>query len=122
MGYVYELVRDEGGEIARNFAHYLVETPEHRDDLMLPLAELGRYLLEQRIVTSDFRDHNILCPVDAGGEPQKLVIIDGVCDPSGFSISNWIKPLAQRRVRRRWARGMARLQQGYPQISDWPEL
>jgi hypothetical protein len=121
-GYLYELVRDEAGDVSRDFAHYLVNEPERMGELMRVLEELGRYLWSEGIVITDFRAHNMLCPVDAAGEFQKLVIVDGVLDPAGLSVANWIKPLVRRRVRRRWARGLARLRQKYPQISGWPEL
>lgn len=106
IGSIYDLVLDEEGTVSKTLEHYLATTEEteaNYDGLLNSLHKLKEYLLKYRIITMTLAPRNISCQRDKSGI-VRLVIVDNIGNSDFFSICNYSKRMAMRKISRRWKR------------------
>lgn len=119
-GLVIDLLRDADGRIARSIRQALCEG--------VPLADLrpafdrfGEYLLRHNIVTRALLDHNLVAQREPNGA-WSIFLVDGYGDPAFVPVASLLRPVGQKRIRRRlddaWRR-FEELERSNPSRSDW---
>lgn len=107
-GEVFELVRDYTGEISQNLTSLKSAGNNIVYTLKSELNQLKTHLKEQRILVHDLSHQNVLCQHISPDE-SRLVLVDGVGDPSLFGAIKNLGPLYHFSFNRRWARFLRRL-------------
>ncbi|MGD2171164.1 MAG: YrbL family protein, partial [Gammaproteobacteria bacterium] len=109
-GFVVDLVADFDGSVSKSlWWHFERGYPVAEFDAYLD--ELGRYLLENRIVFSvDMGRYNVLFQ-KLSGERARLVVIDGLGNHSAINWLDNFAYFARRKIERRWRRFIGRLRQ-----------
>lgn len=119
VGYVFPMLADANGRQARSLSAFLKSDLYERDEVERRLKNLGEFLLRHCIVFRDINASNILCPVNADGGYQ-LIVIDGVGDRVEYPLNlmNKVPILARRKIRRRWRKVM----EGLHQTTSWIDV
>lgn len=100
-GFVFDLVRDDDGRIARTVRALLCEGIP-LDDLRPAFNELADFLVRNRVLTRALLDHNIVAQrLSEGG--WSLTLIDGFGDPAFVPVASWIPSVGRAKMRRRVA-------------------
>lgn len=105
-GAVFDLVRDYDHRISLTLAHYLASrqlTARHRAALCRALADLKKYLLDNRIITMTLKPKNILFQLEAA-DAGKLVIVDNIGNSDLIPLANYSSRLARWKINRKWRR------------------
>jgi hypothetical protein len=107
-GYMYERVCDESGDAAQTLLTLLPGRTDLQNSLLEELRRLGNFLLENRVFFHDCLVGHILCCVGSGsaGDRVSLKIVDGLGDTVLIPWLNYVKPLAESKVVRRWNRSL----------------
>ena len=102
-GAVFDLVRDDDGEVSKTLAHYLAcpdLTNEYRESLGQCLDALQAYLLANRVITMTLKTKNILYRKSADSEGN-LVIVDNVGNSDFIPLTNYSGMLARLKIGRK---------------------
>lgn len=106
-GEVFQLFRDDDGTISKTVKSVCEDNLVDLQRLHRALDQLRDSLLADRVLVHDLNASNILCQQTADG--VRLVLVDGIGDPSRLA---WIKnfgPLHRIALRRRWKRLLRRI-------------
>jgi hypothetical protein len=117
QGYVFDLVRDQDGNVSKTLRHYLsspIETANHAEGLSIAFDLLRAYLLQWKIVTMTIKAKNILYQ-KIGEREGRLVIVDNISNSDFIPICDYVDFLAERKIRRKWRRFETTLRKEYPQ-------
>lgn len=98
-GLVLDLVRDADGKISRTLRELFTEGFEPKQ-FRQAFDEFSAFLLQNRILTRNLHDHNLVASHREDGS-WKLYLIDGVGDPAWLPLARWSKSLARKKVRKR---------------------
>lgn len=110
-GAVFDLIRDQNGEISKPLTHYL----DHADianlyaeQLNQALWELKHYLVREKIITMTLKAKNMVyCKTsDTGG---RIIIVDNIGNSDFIPIANYLDWAAKIKIRRRFRRFESRL-------------
>ena len=116
-GNLYELVRDNDGQISKNLEYYFDLKDKKITSRMLGLIEdLRVYLIKEYILFSDLDMDNILVKKENGNN-FKLVVIDGIGDNNQIPLLEYIKPLGINRCERKWDVFKAKIAEKFPDIA-----
>ncbi|MGK0499639.1 MAG: hypothetical protein ACJAYG_001281 [Oceanicoccus sp.] len=108
-GLVYELIRNHDGKAATTLAAQIKAGAITARLYELLLRELKQYLLDYGVIFRDLSTDNIMLrQVDE--KKQQLVIIDGLGNNEWLPLSSYIKPLARRKILRKWQKFESKLQ------------
>lgn len=101
-GSVYQLIRNDDGEISTNLERYLQSnnTIENNDDLSKELDELYNYMQDNKILTTSLLPRNIV--INKSNGRVKLVIIDDIGNSEFIPISKYINLFAKNKINRKW--------------------
>ena len=106
-GVVFDLIRDEDGEISKPIDFYLRQNTRNLNKIIVDgLEELKCYLTDQNIVFKDLTALNILLQKKSNNE-FKLVIIDGI-GHSEFIPICYIPYFGKKKIKRTWNRNLKR--------------
>lgn len=95
-GLVSDLIRDENGKISYSLKQYLWEKG-HTDSFDSAIRTFCCFWEEMAIPSRDLLLHNIVAQCNSAGEVKRLVVIDGLGNPT--LIPHFLLPLSIRRVR-----------------------
>jgi len=103
-GSVYQLIRNDNGEIATNLEHYLQSKNQliNSDVLSNVLDELYAYMQANQILTTSLLPRNIV--LHQHHEQMKLVIIDDIGSSEFIPVSQYISFFAEKKIKRKWAK------------------
>lgn len=104
-GLVFELVKNESGEVSKPLIDYFV-SEKLMEELLEPLPKLKalkEYLLTEKIIVKDLSLANILYQKRANGE-DRLMIVDGVINNDFIPIATYVDYFTRRKINRRWIR------------------
>ena len=107
-GLILDLICDADGQISRSIRE-LISTGFNLQDLKPAYDEFGRFLLENVILTRNLHDHNLVAQHLEDGS-WRIVLIDGVGDPSWLPLASWIRRLGEKKVRKRLATAWPRME------------
>nr|WP_299241711.1 YrbL family protein [uncultured Halomonas sp.] len=107
-GLVFDLLQDTKGSPLPRLDILLTSGRLTTVEITTPLMQLHDYLYANRIFTSDLRASNIVCNLEK--TPPRLFLIDGIGDRDFIKLASLIKPLADAKINRQWARFMKRLE------------
>ena len=105
LGYLFDLVLDVDGGVAKSLAHYLSKksrTEDHFAELSISLPLLKAFLLKNRIITKPLCPRNILLRRSASG--SRLVIVDDIGNTDFVPICTHSRFFATKKILRRWGR------------------
>ena len=114
-GHLYECITDSDGTVSKTLDHYINAHPEMLGAIITALRGLATYLLQNRIIISDLHVKNILIRVTKN-QPPSAMIVDGIGDKVAIPLLNYIGPLADSKIARRWNRFVAYLKNKFPEI------
>jgi len=116
-GTVFELIRDDDGEVSKTLQFYLAARPGDVDDgdgdgvnagvdagvdaLARAMQTLYTGMLDERIITMNLKAKNILWQ---RGARSRLVLVDGLGHADYLPVCDYVAPLARWKIRRRWKR------------------
>ena len=103
-GHVYTLVRDHDKQVSKNLVHYLADEQlirEHYQSLFNSLTKLFTYLLENQILPLTLYPRNIVIQLQ---DQPLAIIVDDIGNNEFVRFSEWSKPLARRKIIRKWQR------------------
>ncbi|NDV61736.1 hypothetical protein G0Q06_04670 [Puniceicoccales bacterium CK1056] len=98
-GLVLDLMRDADGKISRSLRELFTAGFEP-DQFRQAFDEFAAFLLENRVLTRNLHDHNLVARHLAGGA-WKLYLIDGVGDPAWLPLARWSSHLGRKKVQKR---------------------
>ncbi len=104
-GIVTDLIRDADGQISKTVRQYVKahgKTPE----LLAALNRFFAMLLEQRVITRDVLDHNIV--VQVGADDLTIYMIDGFGSSDFLNLTHWLPALGMRKISRKQRRFKSR--------------
>ena len=111
IGSVYQIIRDDSGEIATNLEHYL-QQPEfvqaYQRQLISALKELFDYMVDNLIVTTSLLPRNIVLTRTTEG--FKLTIIDDIGNSEWLKLSELTTALTIKKIRRKWHKMLTNIQ------------
>jgi hypothetical protein len=108
-GFVVDLIEDYDGEVSKSLWWHF-ERGYPVAEFKPYLDELGRYLLEKRIVFSvDMGRYNVLFQ-KLSTSNARLVVIDGLGDHTAINWLDRVAYFARRKINRRWRRFIDRLE------------
>lgn len=104
-GYIYDLVRDFEGDIAKSLAYYLAESQKTGDFAWLPplLQTFKRSLAREHIVTMSLKPDNILVQ-RLSTTKSRLVIVDNIGEASFIPVASYIRYFYDKKLTRIWQR------------------
>lgn len=117
-GYIYDLVRDENGEISRQFVDYLKSPDERSEQYINVVRTLEKYFIENRVLFYDLNPWNILCRASSDGQLEPFVT-DGVGDVVAIPILNQFDHLLVAKIERRWGRFIVQLKRHHVCMQDY---
>jgi hypothetical protein len=106
-GYLYERIHSESGETAQTLTDLVSQRPDLHPQLFEELQRLASYLVQNRVFFHDVLGKHILCPLHTGGKGEEVIsmkIVDALGDTVLIPVLNYIKPLAESKIIRRWNR------------------
>lgn len=101
-GGVFDLVRDEDGNISKTLSYYL-QKDELTKEILNPiplLKELRKYTIDEGIVVKDLNTKNMLYKKTDKG--AKLILIDGVVNNDFLFYSNYSNYLVNKKINKLW--------------------
>ena len=108
VGLETELVRDGDGLISLSLKQYLWDIG-YTEACRQAISDLTTFWREQRVPSRDLLTHNIVVQRDVQGEISRLIVIDGLGDPTLIPF-RWLPPQYQeRRIETRLQRFELRL-------------
>ena len=104
-GTVFDLIRDEDGNVSKTLEYYLDEGREDvkRSDLKTAIDELKEYLLSELILTMTIKPKNIVYKKNNDGS-GKLIIVDNIGTSEFIPICKFSSTLAKKKILRKWDR------------------
>ncbi len=97
-GEIYDLVRDDDGNVAQSLGHYLREGMAFEEVKSL-LDDLQAYMITNGIIPTDLHVGNVVVQkLDSG---NKLVIVDGIGNPEFLKLADYVKALSTSKIKRR---------------------
>lgn len=105
-GYVFDLIKDDNGEVSKTLDYYLSSTLEFKaqvSSLSKALYDLRKYLLNQRIITMTIDPRNIACQ-KVGSGLFRLYVVDNIGNSDFIPICNYSKWFAKKKILRKWDR------------------
>jgi hypothetical protein len=106
-GLVLDLVRDHDGGISRSLRE-LISIGYELEQFRPAFDELREFFLRHTVLTRAVLDHNIAAQLRSDGT-WRLVMIDGLGDPAWLPLAQWVRPLGQAKIRRRFEVAWPRL-------------
>lgn len=120
LGQVFDLITDPNGETAKTLEYYIkLQEPSgnlssdgpasgnldssDKDKLILSLQKLKRYLLDNKIITTEIKPRNIVCQRLADHE-FRSVIVDDIGNTEFIPFSSYIGYLGKAKIERKWER------------------
>ena len=107
-GLVLDLVSDADGRISRSIRE-MISTGFDLQELRPAYDEFGKFLLDNVILTRNLHDHNMVAQHLEDGS-WRIVLIDGVGDPSWVPLASWFRSLGEKKVRKRLATAWPRME------------
>jgi len=103
-GSVYQLIRNDDGNIATNLEQYLQsKNPTMSNDVLADaLDDLYAYMQANKILTTSLLPRNIVLHQQHG--QMKLVIIDDIGSSEFIPVSQYISFFAEKKIKRKWAK------------------
>lgn len=102
-GAVFELIRDQNGEISKTVHHYLLQNDSEMDKLIVEaLRAMKHHLLQQNIVFRDLNPLNLLLQ-NQDDHHYQLKVIDGIGHNEWIPLCNTTF-FGQRKIKRMWNR------------------
>ena len=114
-GYVFDLIRDYDGNVARTLEYYFSkpeEMEEHAVALSRALDRLYEYQMCWKVVTMSLKAYNIVYQRTAIDE-GRLVLVDNIGSSDCIPICNYLNFMAEYKIRRKWRRFGALLLKEY---------
>ncbi|MEE4358685.1 MAG: YrbL family protein [Desulfococcaceae bacterium] len=114
-GAVFELIRDDDGNISETLKYYLQNRKKEQpvpENLANMLHSSKAYLIREKIVTMTLKAKNIVIQRKADNK-DKLVIIDNIGHDDFIPICDYMDFPAVRKIHRRWNRFEKSLQETY---------
>lgn len=102
-GYIYECVRDHDLMVSKRLQHYLDTDEVEIEVLYKQMENLGKYLLDNKVLISDLHARNILIQMSAEGQ-IKPIIVDGIGDRVAIELLNMLPGAVEGKITRRWNR------------------
>lgn len=100
--YRYRLVRDDNGPLSTTVAAAFAD-PGNHVALRAGLRDLHDHILRFRLAFYDLTANNLLWQ-KREHHPDRLVLVDGIGDPSGLRFLDQIPAVFHKKVRRRYTR------------------
>jgi hypothetical protein len=105
-GAVFDLIRDDDGEISKSLMEYF-KTPELTETIRAGLADafigLKNYLIAERIVTRTIKPKNVLYQKRDSGS-GRLFIIDNIGNTDFIRLADYLGAYARMKIARKWQR------------------
>lgn len=106
LGAVFDLIRDHDGMVSNSLEHYLAKKEyisQNKPNILLALANLKLYLLENNIISMTIQPKNILYQLnkDTSGT---LHIVDNVGNADFIPIASYCYYFGNKKMSRRWTR------------------
>lgn len=118
VGYAFDLIRDEDGQVSKTL-HQSLELKEYTIDQVKPLiAGLKKYLIDNKICVKDISPSNISCKKTKDG--LNLIIIDGVSNANINPLTIRLEHLINASIKKAWKgldRKLARIQKSLDEES-----
>ena len=116
-GSIFELVRSEDGEVSSSLEtvlhHQRVSNNlEEEQSIRRGLNQLRKELVQSNIITMTLHPKNILCKKNQKNF-CRLVVIDNIGNSDWLPVCNYCKPLAKRKIVRKWNRFQSLLSLNY---------
>lgn len=110
---VFELIRDDNGEVSRSLEQYLLEPKLTETELIqikqcIPL--LKAYLIKNNIITQKILARNI---VFQRSSTPLLVIIDDIGNSDFLPLANYVKTVGEKKINRIFSRFIKHLKNTY---------
>lgn len=102
-GAVFDIIRDDSGDISKSLKHYLnseYELPLIKDDLVKALNEFKHDLLAQNIITMSIKPQNLL--YQRLGRNGRIYLVDNIGNSDLFPISSYSRFFGKRKILRKW--------------------
>ena len=115
-GAVFELIRDDTGEISRTLEYYLANREHTRNNyhaLSRALKDLKSALCEDNIITMTLKPKNIVFQRLAPGR-GRLVVVDNIGNSDFVRICSYSAYFGRKKILRKWRRFESRLVHTYP--------
>lgn len=115
LGQVFDLITDPNGETAKTLEYYMKsqelsgnhvldsDNSSDKQKLILSLQKLKRYLLNNKIITTEIKPRNIVCQ-RFGGQEFRAVIVDDIGNTEFIPFSSYIGFFAKAKINRKWER------------------
>jgi len=113
-GEVFDLIRDDDGEISKTLSYYLQED-ELTKNIINPITllnELKEYTLQEGIVIKDLNTKNMLYQ-KIDNDNAKLILIDGVMNNDFLFYSNYFDNLRRNKLNKVWTNFEQSLREKY---------
>ena len=115
-GAVFDLVRDDDGQVARSLEYYLQQQDQqHHQWISVELEALKQDLWRQWIAVHDLNPSNLLAK-RLGFDRYRLVAIDGVGHNHWIPLANYSRRFARRKLARVWNRRYRQWYAPYPAL------
>lgn len=115
LGAVFDLVRDDDGEVGQTFAYYFESTSltEHNySGLLTSLQMLKAYLFRYNIITMTLKPKNIIFQRQTE-QAGKAVIIDNIGNSDAIPLASYWHALGNIKMSRKWAQFIRLLEKDY---------
>jgi len=103
-GAVFDLIRDHNGNVSNSLKHYLADrdyVAKNKQHILLALAHLKLYLLENNIISMPIKPKNILYQLKSDGTGT-LHIVDNIGNADFIPIASYFYYFGNRKIIRRW--------------------
>lgn len=108
-GLVSELIRDDCGNISHTLKEYIWEHG-HDDNCRQAVTSFAEHWLQLAVPSRDLLLHNLVAQRAADGTIKRLVIIDGIGNPSWIPIWMWPRIFRVQKARRKLLNLQQRIQ------------
>ncbi|MFW5426807.1 MAG: YrbL family protein [Methylophagaceae bacterium] len=105
-GAVFDLIRDHNDNVSNSLEHYLADedyVAQNKQHLLLALAHLKLYLLENNIISMPIKSKNILYQIKNDGTGT-LHIVDNIGNADFIPIASYLYYFGNKKIMRRWNR------------------
>ncbi|PHS30249.1 MAG: hypothetical protein COA95_09170 [Methylophaga sp.] len=105
-GAVFDLIRDHDGKVSNSLENYLADkdyVTQNKKHILLALAHLKLYLLENNIISMPIKPKNILYQTKQDGTGT-LHIVDNIGNADFIPIASYSYYFGNKKIIRRWNR------------------
>jgi len=114
-GAIFDLIRDENGDVAKTVEYYLNDETLMQDmhqHIHTALVDLKSYLINQNIITMSIKPKNLLYQKRSGLQ-GRIYIVDNIGNSDLFPISSYSRYFGQKKLNRKWAKFKKSLMNDY---------